>query len=415
MNKNFRVIYFFIIAIYSHFIFAQGNAAPAADDTKKEELARVIILPFSDRTNTKNFVYMSESLSDAISTSMLKNFTFNRVDPKEVQKVTYEVDQYVKKNKIKQKPKNKADKNDGKRVKTAAELQLDEDQLNFARKISSDLKSDIVIYGNYNYNNETNELIFNTSIYVAASDAVRDLDENNNVVDNTIFKATDKVAKNIVDTINIMIEEAAGAKKQVAENDQETKKPDEKKALTKNIGKGPVYDWAAKKFLISLGMGTSLIPTPRTVNLLPNEYRINNVYIDVRFWPIPSLQTSLRFRHLDFETQNTNYNHSNLSVQDLMLYGGYGFYIQKRLYAYGDLGAGYYSGELNYNVFASNSTGGSYTRYKVQNPIFGARLGVDLLLLSFLSAGLSTTFDVYYDRPLPILNLNLLFNMGVTF
>jgi hypothetical protein len=97
-----------------------------------------------------------------------------------------------------------------------------------------------------------------------------------------------------------------------------------------------------------------------------------------------------------------------------MLYGGYGLYFEKRLYVYGDLGAGYYYGTLDYSTHNNNS-GSNQITYYVKNPAFGARVGLDLLLTSFLSAGMNTTFQVYYDKPNPVLNLNLMFNVGVTF
>jgi hypothetical protein len=385
---------------------------------KEEELARVVILPFRDRTNSKNFQYMSESLSDAISTSMLKNFSYTRINPDEVKKATYDAEQYVIKNKIIKKSSAQVKKGE----KTDAELQLDEDQLSLSKRLAKNLKSEIVIYGHYTYDNVTNELVFSTAIYLVESDAVKELEATKNVVDNTIFKATNKVAKNLVDTINVMIEEASGTKKTVAENEKD-KKSGEKKALTKKVGQ-TTPDWSAKKFLITFGAGNSLIPAGKTENTKPNEYNFNVSTINVRFWPIRSLQTTLEFGHLGLDSNtssgtsstNNNSNSSNyhLEALDLMLFGGYGLTFEKRLYTYIDVGAGYYVGSLAYNKFDSSGQK-STTTLNIKNPVFGARWGIDLLLMSFLSAGFSTTFQVYYDKPNPIYNLNLMFNVGATF
>jgi len=411
-------------------VFAQDKTNPDRDKkidkgaattaTTKEELARVVILPFMDRTNSKNFQYMSESLSEAIHRSMLKNFSYNKVDDGNVKKAEYEADQLLKKSKIngKRKPgtiKRSAKEGVEKKVKTEAEVQFDDDQLFLAEQIAKNTKSDIVIYGNYNYDNTTNELVFSVTIFLAASGEANELDETRNVVDVTIFKATDLVAKNLVDTINVMADEASGKKTTVAEGKTDGKKDDkpaEKKALTKKIGQAPVVDWAAKKFLINLGMGTSLIPAKNTDNLKPVQYEINIQNLSLRFWPVKSIQLTLKFNHINLGSNNTM-SHANLDLLDLMLFGGYGLYFEKRLYVYGDLGAGYYYG--NFDISTYGGSGSNSAKYIVKNPAFGARVGLDLLLASFLSAGMNMTYQMYYDKPNPVHNLSLMINMGVTF
>jgi len=423
------------VAIFSFFLTglwgagenSPGKALPdnATKDSavkKEDELARVSIIPFEDRTNSVYFQYMAESLGDAINTSMLKDFSYNRVVTAEVKKAEYDAVQEIIKENIKNKDKAKdkppvkpvaekppgqppkdvktGDKNpkpvEGEDIKvevtkekTPEQLQKDAEQLELVKRIARKTSSDIAIYGNYYYDNETNELVFTVTLYLALSDSVKELEETRNVVDNTLFRATQKVAKSLVNEIHLMIEEAekiASLKKgeKVDEKkDAPVVKPGTKIALTKKVAMSDELEWIVKKFSIGLSPGffINLPPEKGTTGICAICQA--QVALNARFWVLPGLYLGAKLDFGEIWSPTTSFGSS--MALDGFAFIGYGLPTGRWLFA-ADAGAGYF-------LISDKRFGLAY------NPAFFARLGVEFLVTGSFSVGLSANGLYYYDKP----------------
>jgi len=353
---------------------------------------------------------MAESLTDAINSSMIKDFSYNRVDTADVKKSMYNMQQETLKNKVKIKPsqkpvkKNDAKQSETKKEKTEEQQQLDDDQLILVKKMAKDLKSDIVIYGNYLYDDKTNEIVFTVSLYLVLSDSVKELDETRNVVDNTIFKATQKVSKNLVTEIHNMIEEAErlanerAGKKETAEpkKDEKQTKVKEKVALTKKVAMATALDWSSKKFSIGLMPGF-LINDISAKNCSVCETPLN---LAARFWIIPNvyLGANLSAGWINAKTIPLISGAPEWTSFTGLAFAGYSIPAGRWLFS-ADIGGGYY-------LILDNA------KNLMFNPIYGARLGVEVLLADFLSIGLSGNAHMYYDSPKPVYMYGLLFSIN---
>jgi len=192
------------------------NHAAIADQSKGD-LARIAILNFDDKTGTEDYKYMSGSLGDAVDSSMQKNFTYERVNPADVDKIIYNSKQKLIKEKI-QGPLNK---------KT-------DERLGFLKILAKELKVDIVIFGRYTFDAASQRMSIFTNVYYVAINEVADLPVVANLVDSTIFGATDKAAANIIAEIQKMASQAS------EKGDSGDKKPgtaSQKVTLTKKMAK----------------------------------------------------------------------------------------------------------------------------------------------------------------------------------
>jgi len=146
---------FFILAISS-------SAATPAD------LARVAILTYEDESQTKNFGYMPTSLTEAIDKSLQKKFEYVREDPKKSE---------------------------------AARAKLKRQGVLSAREAAEYCyKNDvqILVFGKFNYDSKSKELIVDTFISLGSESKFRALKERRNATDATIFTLADRVADDIV-------------------------------------------------------------------------------------------------------------------------------------------------------------------------------------------------------------------------
>jgi len=397
---------------------------------KEDELAKVSILPFEDRTGSKNFQYMSESLSDAVSASMMKDFSYNRTDPQAVKKSMYDMEQLIIKEKIEQKNKpasktktlikNKKDnkkettssddsgnkQTEAEKIKTPEQLQREEDQLALVKKVAKNLELDIVIYGNYSYDNETNELVFTAALYLALSDAVKELDETRNVVDNTIFRATEKVAKNLVTEIHIMIEEAEkiaaekGGEKIEDKKESEKKKPGEKTALTRKVAMTPTFDWGSKKFSLTLSPGF-LMFTSNLGNCGACQLQLS---LAGRYWVVPHVYLGLLVNAGGVDTTGVPFfkGMPMWLTFDAMAMAGYGLPLGRWLIS-ADIDAGYF-------LIIDKTRNARY-----YNPAFGARVNTEYLVSEIFSVGLSVMGHMYYDKPKPLIFGGLALTTNIVF
>lgn len=158
------------------FILLMGMFTSVFPDNKKEDLARVAILNFYDDTGTNDFGYMSQSIHDAILQSMHKKFEFLDVDEKAIK---------------------------GKYPDSQPDKKKDEP---YIKKSAKALKADIIIYGSYSFDKQTEQLILRPKILFVPIDEDASIKEVSNPVDNTIFQVTEKVSENIVTEINRMLD-----------------------------------------------------------------------------------------------------------------------------------------------------------------------------------------------------------------
>ncbi|RMG23081.1 MAG: hypothetical protein D6732_25060, partial [Methanobacteriota archaeon] len=139
-----------------------------------ENLARVLILPYFDNTNTKLFGYMPNAIYEGLNVSMKDRFEY-----REVKLNT----QWKKKIPKKGKPKK-----------------------SLIRQLAKSLDCDFIIYGYFNYNKKENKIVIHTYIYLAYEDKFVRVADTKNPVDTTIFIAVDKVSEKLVAEIRKIAE-----------------------------------------------------------------------------------------------------------------------------------------------------------------------------------------------------------------
>lgn len=162
------------------------------EKTDQKDLARIAIMNFDDKTGSEDYKYMSGSLGDAVDSSMQKNFTYERINPADADKIIYTAKQELIKEKIQ---KTKGKKTD--------------ERLDFLKILAKELKVDIVIFGRYDFDQTAQLLNIYTNVYYVAINEIADLPLVSNKVDSTIFGATDKAAANIISEIQKMAQQAS--------------------------------------------------------------------------------------------------------------------------------------------------------------------------------------------------------------
>jgi hypothetical protein len=354
---------------------AQGNA-----HEKKNKPARVSILSFEDRTESNYYGYMSESLSDAIDFSMKKKFSYIRENAEEIKKTFFKKRHTLFDSDItagNTKIINKAVKT---KEKTDKQLQHDEVQLALARKVANTQNSDFVIYGYYSFNNETNKLVFTPLIYEVSTDTLIEFDEAQNVIDNTVFKATGNVADILVTNIHNMLEDT---EKILA------KKEKEEETLAKSDVKQNIlsFNWASKKFSLTFSPGFLMNVSPLK-GCGACELPVSMVS---RIWVIPNLYIGLGLNAGGINSTGIPFvNGMPLWLAfDGLASLGYGLPVGKWLFS-ADVGGGYF-------VILDK------TRGALLNPAFGARFNSEFLVSPVFSLGFSIMGHMYYDIPKPLI------------
>ena len=168
---------------------------------KSSNLARIAVIDFLDHTGSKNFGYLSKSISDAVNLYLKKRFEYKRVSPDKADSIL------VKKYKVR-------------KVKNIKELTQDT-----IIKLADDLGANVIIYGRYSYNENTHELEIYTSIYLKFAFRFIRMNTFKTSISVELFKVTQQLAREI----NSQIAEAFSLK---AEQDISRK---QKEALSLDI------------------------------------------------------------------------------------------------------------------------------------------------------------------------------------
>jgi len=387
-------IMFIVVLFHDGLLFAKsqnGLQNNSKKSEKNQELARVAIFPIEDRTKSRNFKYLSGSLSDAINTSMLKNFTYLRISPSDVIKSMREMRQEILKGKKKRREVQKK-LNPTNTEKTEEQLQEEKKRLVLVRKVAKNLSADIIIFGDYSYDKETTELVFTVFIYYTVSDQFKKLDEARNFVDNTLFQKTSEVARKLVTEIHNMAEEAqkiasekkGGKRVDERQNEITQVKEGEKVALTKSMIANTL-DWTSKKVSITLAPGFFLKTRSAGAKTTSAFCRVCEMEMALsgRFWILPRVYIGAKLDYGEIWTQTIP--HGSIHVFDGFALVGYSIPVHRWLFS-ADLGMGYYR-------IVDETFGDIY------NPAFSYRIGAEVLLARSLSLGISANMQMYYDKP----------------
>jgi len=357
-----------INAIALLFLASAVSAAPkAAKPTATEvkvnpDAARVAILQYEDKTGTKNFGYMPGSLQEAITSSMHAKFEFVEIDAAKVSPIAREI----------------AAKNKGVIDARAAS------------EICRRADVDILILGNFVYNEAGKEIQIATQISLGSTDKFFVLKPTENPVDATIFKAADKVAADIVTEIT-----------RVAQEQQKDRDAKGKKQLAKS---DKSKTWADMNWNISPSMGVVRPLIFGSSAELKTE---------------PSLAVTAMMRwsnrwHVGIIAAYGGIRSQAGSVTTSLDYGaavaaiGYYFDLSANWRLTTLIGAGYYFGKFsNYVSCESNcgTTGFNSTNANIYNPLFVARSGIHYLLFSFMSLGVEADWRLHYDGGGPVMTV----------
>lgn len=171
-KKSWAMVMMFFVLAPLHILARRGDPppAPVVKKEKPQVLAVVAIPAYVDTTGSKNYGYLSGSLTDAVNNSMQQKFDYARANQSAVDAQT-----------------QKAWVN---RVPSDEEI----------RRVATATASDYVVVGSYSLSKNKKQIIFNTRIFIAP-DKFIDAPTFTNNADATLFDATNKVAEEIVKTI----------------------------------------------------------------------------------------------------------------------------------------------------------------------------------------------------------------------
>jgi hypothetical protein len=356
-----------IALLFAGTLFAAPKKKKKEAAAASADAARVAILLYEDKTGTQNFGYMPQSLKEAITNSMHEKFEFNEVD-------TTRVDPIV--SKIRNKNKGAIG------AKEAAEICRQAD-------------IDILIYGDFTFNQDAQKIEIHTNISLGSTDKFRTLPAITNPVDSTIFQAADKVATDIVAEITKIAKEQQQAKGKAAEADKNKKTQLEKTEKAKT--------WADINWTFAFSPGVV-------------EPLINRDVSHVRTSPAASVYGMYRLKgnwHVglfaSFSDIRANGKNSPYDME-IRYIGttanvGYYFDLSPRWRWTNMLGAGYYMGNLKVGIqcspgdpFCSNlQSSFQLIDQSVRNPFFMARTGIHFLIFLFLSLGVEAEYRMLYD------------------
>ncbi len=166
--------------LFGLFLLFSSGFVHAKDGSKEQDkLVNIGILPYQNNTGRKDYDYLKLSLTEVIKDGMHRQFIFHDVSLGETRVGFTE----IKKESIESAQKN---------IKYAKKIDAEKTRIG---RIAEEKNTDIVIYGVYIYNKDTNIVQFATRIYFQGSDTLVDVPTVSNPVDETIFDSTDKVAR----------------------------------------------------------------------------------------------------------------------------------------------------------------------------------------------------------------------------
>lgn len=347
----------------------RGNTARKnAEKAASAGAARVVILPYEDKTGTQNFEYMPGSLQEAITNSMHEKFEFNEVAAAKINPVAARI----------------AKKNNGNLgAKEAAQICREAD-------------IDILIFGDFVFNTQSNAIEIHTKISLGSTDKFRVLETVTNKVDSTIFHAADKVATNIVAEITKVVREQQEARGKAAETEKNNKAQLKKTEKRKT--------WADVNWNFALGIGAGY-PLANLDNASVKIEPAVNAYGMYRLKGNWHVGLSMMLAEILSHKENGPYE-TQIIYLATAANAGYYFDIAARWRVTTAVGLGYYIGKFSVSstcpagdtqCFAPNTV----PETQIRNPFAMAHAGIHFLIFSFLSVGVQTEYRMLYDaKPL---------------
>jgi len=196
LKSGLRVLSISIVLLLTSSSYAQKKAKTA----EASQLAKVVILPFTDDTKSEDYGYLSGSLVDAIDKKMQKGFEYQKANFAQIKTLHNYQSEILT----------------DKQIKTAAGL----------------IGADIVIYGVYTFDQEAKQIVISIDIHFPNIGERKSLDPIRNPVDSTLFTASDRAADTIIVEISSTIERH---NQKVAAKNKETVEettPGKKKKIT---------------------------------------------------------------------------------------------------------------------------------------------------------------------------------------
>jgi len=306
----------------------------------RKDLARVAILTFTDETETKNYDYLPQSLTDAIDKSLQNKFEYLREDP---------VESAIK------------------RAAFSEERAFTPEQATaFARTNNFDF----VVYGSFTLDRKTRKIIVTTNVATGLIEKFRRLKERQNNADATIISLTEKVADDIVaEMTDVAKSQAAGDANTTAGTKME-------------IRKETVTSWDAKKWYLAAdgGITGSLVGQQNT-----KEGSGFALHLNREIWKRAYIGAEVAYGRIQsFGPTCTgpfcvSYNGNDFSSINSAGVLGYALYPWNRWRIFADVGAGIAIGS-----FREDTQSG-----KVDENKFFVRLsgGIDFLIISGIGIG----------------------------
>lgn len=356
IGKLLRFVSYTTLSIASWPAMAAPKSATEHSRRTTPELAHVSIVRYEDKTLGKNFGYMPDSLTEAIDKSLRQRFEYIREDP---QRTAVTIAEFRKKH-----------------GRLDADGAIDFCRLN---------KSDILIFGSFEFDAQKNEIIVHTSISMGVQVNFRDLAVRRNAVDASIFGLADLVADDIVKTLIEIAKEQVSQKATVSQNKEKMQ-----------LYRSEVVTWVEPNWNLFFG-AAGAVP----INSFFTNYRTPQ--------PAFSLLIERRLYRRFFAGLTAGATRVRAAQASIDLYQaaavlGYHYYLSNRwdLFVLG--GAGYYAGQYKNN---SSCTAlcpglGASESLVIYNPYFSARLGINFLALSWLSISAFAQIDAFFDRPSPL-------------
>lgn len=347
--------------------FAAQDGAAA----KKAEMARVAIVKYDDKTGSRNFEYMPGSLQEAITKSMHTKFEFVEIDAAKVEPF---VAQVRKANQGKITPKEAAE------ICRLADI-------------------DILIYGNFAFNQAEQEIEIHTEISLGSTDKFRALKPVDNRVDATIFQAADRVAADIVAEITRV---ALEQQKQRSESAQLTKGKTQLQRTEKST------TWSDTNWFLSPHVGP-VLPLAK----MPGKPDGGSLAFTATRRLRGGWHVGLTTAFVNFQSYNTDVV-SRIQFDALSGAAAAGYYwdLSARWRITTLLAAGYYFGAYTVEPNCSGSSCSTSTvvrEYaKIRNPFVQIGAGIHFMVFSFFAVGIEAEVRTYYDSPkaLPIASLS---------
>jgi hypothetical protein len=318
------------------------------------DLARVAILTFEDRTGTKNYGYLPQSLTEAVDKSLQKKFQYVREDPAQSDAAFKTLNLNASMT-----PSAAAD---------------------FARRQGYD----IVIYGSFALDATTatdggkSVVVVSTAVAFRNAEKFRKLRDRANPADATIFSLAEKVADDIVTEMTTVAKEQAKDEKPAGESG---------KLELKKESKTP---WEEKRRLLSLEAGFTG-PMDASEGL-KNGFGVM-LRFNQKFWRGAYFGGDLGYSFTSADNSSSDCSSSPSSSGNCQSQRGKNF---DALYLTGVLGYALYPG-TRWRIFFDLGAGPAYGGFredpngsKIEQARFMVRAasGVDILIIPSVSLGL---------------------------